>query len=123
MPYRWVRTHPAGDLARLYTALPAATRTANSVTIAGRLFRRHRQGGVLFADVVYETGQIQIFADADADDFQGLAVRSSAPGSASPGIWSRRVAENCHCISVPGRSSPVEIGLSPIRGMVSSTCQ
>jgi lysyl-tRNA synthetase class 2 len=74
IPYRFALTHHAGDLARLYAALPPATETENTVTLAGRLFRRRHHGSVLFADLVDETGQIQIFADAETNDFEGLAA-------------------------------------------------
>jgi lysyl-tRNA synthetase class 2 len=74
VPYRFEPTHHAGELARLYTALPLGTHTENSVTIAGRVFRRRHHGHVLFADIVDETGQIQIYADATTNDFERLAA-------------------------------------------------
>lgn len=74
IPYRFVPTHHAGDLARRYAALPPARNTDNVVTIAGRFFRRLHHGSVFFADLVDETGQIQILADAETDDFDGLAA-------------------------------------------------
>jgi lysyl-tRNA synthetase class 2 len=74
IPYRFAPTHHAGDLARLYATLPPAAHTRNMVTIAGRLFRRRDHGGLLFADLADETGQIQIFADAETSDFQELSA-------------------------------------------------
>jgi len=74
IPYRFAPTHHAGELARLYAALPPATRTENAITIAGRLFRRRHHGSLFFADLVDETGQIQILADAQTKEFQGLTT-------------------------------------------------
>jgi lysyl-tRNA synthetase class 2 len=72
IPYRFAPTHHVGEVARLYAALAPDGCSNNAVTLAGRLFRRRRHGSVMFADLVDETGQIQMLADIASRDFAEL---------------------------------------------------
>ncbi|MEB3195739.1 MAG: lysine--tRNA ligase [Candidatus Sericytochromatia bacterium] len=64
-PTRYDRSVTAADLQGRYEALEAGADTEDVVRVAGRLMGRRGQGKLVFADLVDETGKIQITFSLD----------------------------------------------------------
>lgn len=60
-PYKFARTHSAGDLRRLYENLAPGQHTGEKVAVAGRIMALRRMGRATFADLHDRSGRIQIF--------------------------------------------------------------
>ena len=71
-PYRFVRTHEAAELERLYAELPSGATTEDRVTVAGRI-RANRNSG-MFIDLHDASGKIQIFSHKDFLTPEQLAI-------------------------------------------------
>lgn len=63
-PYRYERTHTAGDVRTRFGELSPNSRTGVRVSLAGRITALRRMGKATFADLVDRTGRIQLFASA-----------------------------------------------------------
>ena len=64
-PYGFARTHAAAELRRSFPDLSRHTRTGAVVSLAGRLTAIRRMGKASFADLLDQTGRVQIFLSAD----------------------------------------------------------
>jgi lysyl-tRNA synthetase class 2 len=72
-PYRFDKTHQAGELIAKYGELEPGVETGDIVTVAGRLMLNRPQGKLAFGTLQDATGRIQLFARANsADDFEGF---------------------------------------------------
>jgi lysyl-tRNA synthetase, class II len=71
-PYRFVRTHEAAELERIYAELPSGATTEDRVTVAGRI-RANRNSG-MFIDLHDASGKIQIFSHKDFLTPEQLAI-------------------------------------------------
>lgn len=71
-PYRYDRTHQAGDLQEEYADLGEATETDAWVSVAGRLMLHRSFGKLQFGTLRDSTGTIQLFVDEKAAG-EGLA--------------------------------------------------
>ncbi len=68
-PYRFERTHLAGDLQDRFQDLPPQSETAETVTVAGRLMLHRSFGKLQFGTLRDVSGSIQLFVDvASAGD-------------------------------------------------------
>lgn len=64
-PTRYDRTAQAGDLQAQYGHLEAGSETQDQVRVAGRLMGRRGQGKLVFADLVDDSGKIQVTFSLD----------------------------------------------------------
>ena len=77
-PYRFDKTHHAGDLIAQYGELEPGVETGDVVTVAGRLMLNRPQGKLSFGTLQDWTGRIQLFARANStpafEDFTKLSI-------------------------------------------------
>jgi lysyl-tRNA synthetase class 2 len=74
LPYRYVTTAGAGELAARHGGLRPGEESAVTVSVAGRVMRLRSQGGVAFAELRDWTGAVQLFALAGTTpDLEGFA--------------------------------------------------
>jgi lysyl-tRNA synthetase, class II len=71
-PYKFERTHEAGQLERRYTGLAAGAETQDRVRVAGRI-RAMRNNG-MFVDLHDASGKVQIFCHKDLLDSEALGM-------------------------------------------------
>ncbi|HEY9722133.1 MAG TPA: lysine--tRNA ligase [Oscillatoriaceae cyanobacterium] len=64
-PNRFERTHQAAELQQKYAELESGAETEDVVRVAGRLMARRGQGKLIFADLVDDTGKIQLTLSLD----------------------------------------------------------
>ncbi len=78
IPRRFDRTHTVDGVRQTHQGLAPDTRTGATVTVAGRLMLRRRQGRLSFGSLQDSTGRIQLFAPAgstpDFEDFTALTI-------------------------------------------------
>jgi len=73
IPYRFEPDATAAGLAERFGAIDDGTESGTTVTIAGRLMLRRRQGKLFFGTLQDSTGRIQLFGPAQTTpDFDGL---------------------------------------------------
>ena len=76
-PYRFEKTHQAGELVDQYGELEPGTETGTVVTVAGRLMLNRPQGKLAFGTLQDSTGRIQLFARANSTpEFDGFTKLS-----------------------------------------------
>jgi len=71
-PTRFERDATAAELHARHGALPAGARSEERVRVAGRVTGLRRHGGLCFADLMDESGTIQLLARCDALGGQGF---------------------------------------------------
>ncbi len=64
VPYRFERSHSAGEVVEAFAGLEAGVETDTVVSVAGRLMLRRHQGRLAFGTLQDATGRIQLFATA-----------------------------------------------------------
>lgn len=78
VPYRFERSHGAGDVVAAFEGLEAGVETDTVVSVAGRVMLRRDQGRLAFATMQDATGRIQLFATAAAtpafEQFTALSI-------------------------------------------------
>ncbi len=64
-PYRYARTHTAGEVRAAFGNLAPNQRTGTQVSLAGRLTAVRRMGKAAFADLLDRSGRIQLYASTN----------------------------------------------------------
>ncbi len=72
-PYRFERTHTAGELHERYGSMEPGVETGDRVAVAGRLMAMRRMGKLIFGVLQDKTGRIQLFVDTRTLGEEGFA--------------------------------------------------